>query len=78
MTEEEVGRNWEQILRTPRVVRDIEFPFSEDLIVDSAGSVDASLPVLAKVSALVEALRSGGATNWSISCSLSSLQLLGK
>ena len=37
-----------------------EYPLSEDLIVDSSGSVDVSLPVLAKVSALVEALRLGG------------------
>ena len=60
MREEEVERQREWILRAPRVVRDREHPFSEDLIVDSFGSVDVSLPVLAKVSALVEALRLGG------------------
>ena len=42
------------------MVRDREYPFSEDLIVDSSGSVDVSVPVLAKVSALVEEVRLGG------------------
>ena len=60
MREEEVERQREQILRAPQVVRDNEYPFSEDLFVDSSGSVDVSLPVLPKVSALVEALRLGG------------------
>ena len=53
MREEEVERQRERILRAPQVVSDREYPFSEDLIVDSSGSVDVSLPVLAKVSALV-------------------------
>ena len=60
MREEEVERQRERILRAPPVVRDREYPFSEDLIVDISGSVDVSLPVLAKVSALVEALHLGG------------------
>ena len=42
------------------MVRDREYPFSEDLISDSSGTVDASLPVLGKVSSLVEVLRLGG------------------
>ena len=60
MREEEVERQRERILRAPEVVKDREYPFSEDLIVDSSGSVDVSLPVLAKVSALVKALPLGG------------------
>ena len=60
MRDEEVARQRDRILRGPLVVRDREYPFSEDLVVDSSGSVDASLPVLAKVSSLVEALRLGG------------------
>ena len=55
--EDEVERQRERILRALQVVRDIENPFSGDLIVDSSSSVDVRLPVLAKVSALVEALR---------------------
>ena len=47
-------------LREPLVARDREFVFSEDIIVDNSGTVDVSLPVLAKVSALVEALHLGG------------------
>ena len=58
--EEEVERQREWILRAPQVARDRDYLFSEDLVVDSSGSVDVSLPVLAKVSALVEALRLGG------------------
>ena len=60
MREEEVERQRERILRAPQVVRDREYPFAEDLIVDSSGEVNASLPVLAKDSALVESLRLGG------------------
>ena len=70
MRDEEVARQRHGILRGPQVVRDREYPFPEDLIVDSSGTVDASLPVLAKFSSLVEALRlgGGGAMNWCISC----------
>ena len=50
--EKKVEWQRERILRAPQVVRDREYPFSEDVIVDSSGSVDASLPVLAKDSAL--------------------------
>ena len=60
MRDEQVPRQRDRILRAPQVVRDREYPFAEDLIVDSSGTVDASLPVLAKVSSLVEALRLGG------------------
>ena len=60
MQEEEVERQREMILRAPQVVRDRDYLFPQDLIVDSSGSVDVSLPVLAKVSALVEVLRLGG------------------
>ena len=60
MQEEEVDRQRERILRAPQVVREREYPFSENLVEDSSGSVDVSLPVLAKFSALVEALRLGG------------------
>ena len=69
MRDEEVARQRERILRGPQqVLRDREYPFAEDLIVDSSGTVDASLPVLAKVSSLVEVLHLGGAMNWCISC----------
>ena len=59
MRREEVERQRERALRAPQVVREREYPFSEELIVDSSGSVDVSFPVLAKVSALIEALRFG-------------------
>ena len=60
MRDEEVARQRGHILRGPQVARDGEYPFAEDLIADSSGTVDASLPVLAKVSSLVEVLRLGG------------------
>ena len=47
-------------MRAPQVVKDREYPFSEDLIVDGSGAVDVSLLVLAKVSALIGALSLGG------------------
>ena len=42
------------------VVRDREYPFSEDAIVDETGAVDPNLGVMAKVSCLMEVLRLGG------------------
>ena len=42
------------------VVRDREHPFAEDLITDEADVIDPQLPVLAKVSCLVDAMKMGG------------------
>ena len=50
----------EHILRGPLVVRDREYPFAEDLIIDESGAPDATLTVVAKVSSLIETLRLGG------------------
>ena len=50
----------EKIWKGPLVVRDREHPFAEDLITDEAGVVDAQLPVLTKVSCLVDALKMVG------------------
>ena len=60
LTENELERRRESILRDPLVIRDREYPFAEDLIVDDSGAPDAKLPVPAKVSSLVEVLRLGG------------------
>ena len=43
-----------------RVGNDREHPFLKDIITEGAGTVDVSLQVIAKVSALLEALRLGG------------------
>ena len=56
----EVERQRERFLRAPQLVRGRKYHFSVDLIVDSSGSVDVSLPVLAQASALAEVLRLGG------------------
>ena len=58
--DEEVERQREWILRALQVLRDREHPFSEDLIVDSSGSVDMSFSVFAMFYAFVEALPLGG------------------
>ena len=42
------------------VVRDCEHPFAEDLISDEAGVIDPQLPVLTKLSCLVDGLKMGG------------------
>ena len=60
LSESELERPRESILRGLLVIRDQEYLFAEDLIVDDSGAPDATLPVLAKVSSLVEVLRLDG------------------
>ena len=60
MSSAEAERQRERIMRAPLVVRDREYPFSEDVIVDETGAVDPNLGVKAKVSPLIEVLRLGG------------------
>ena len=50
----------ERLMRAPLVVRDREYPFLEDIIVDETGAVDPNLRVMAKASSLIEVLRLGG------------------
>ena len=59
ISESELERRKEHNLRSPLVVRNREYPFAEDLIVDESGALDATLPVVAKVSSLIEVLRLG-------------------
>ena len=60
MSPAEVERQREKVMGDPLVVRDREYPFSEDVIVDETGAVDPNLGVMAKVSSLIEVLRVGG------------------
>ena len=60
LSEDELECQREKIRRGPLVVRDREHPFAEDLITNEAGVVDPQLPVLTKVSCLVDALKMGG------------------
>ena len=60
LSESELERQRERILRGLLVIRDREYPSAKDLIVDESGAPDAMLPVLAKVSSLIEVLRLGG------------------
>ena len=60
MSPAEVERQREKIMRAPLVVRDRDYPFSEDVIVAETGAVDTNLGVMAKLSSLIEMLRLGG------------------
>ena len=60
MNPAEIERQREKILRAPLAVRDREYPFSEDVIVDETGAVDPNLGLMTKVSSLIEVLRLGG------------------
>ena len=59
LSESELERRKQYILRGPLVIRDREYPFAEDLILDDSGAPDATLPVLAKVLLLIEVFRLG-------------------
>ena len=56
LSEDDLERQRENIRKGTLVVRDRKRPFAEDLITDEAGVVDPQLPVLTKVSCLVDAL----------------------
>ena len=56
LTEDELERQRDKILRAPLVVRDREYSFPEDLIPDASRNTDPQLPVLAKISSLVDVL----------------------
>ena len=60
MSPEEVERQRERIMRAPLVVKDREYPFSQDVIVDETGAVDPNPGVMTKLSSLLEVLRLGG------------------
>ena len=60
LTEDELERQREKIQKGPLVIRDREHPFAEDLISDEAGVIDLQLPVLTKVSCLVDGLKMRG------------------
>ena len=55
----EVERQREKIMGAPLVVRDREYPFSENFIVDETGAVGPNLWVMPKISSLNEVLRLG-------------------
>ena len=62
LTEDELERPRDKLLRAPLVVLDREYPFREDLIPEASGNADPQLPVLAKVSSLVDVLQLGGSS----------------
>ena len=60
LNEDELERQRETIQKGSLVVRDHEHAFAEDLITDEAGVIEPQLPVLVKVSCLVDAMKIGG------------------
>ena len=76
LIESELERRKEHILRGPLVVRDREYPFAEDLIVDESGAANATLSVVAKVSSLIEICDWVVRTSWWTTCGRSSRWLL--
>ena len=65
MSSAELERQREKIMRAPLlfaplVVRDREYLFSEDVIVDETGALDPNLGTMAKVSSPIEVLGLGG------------------
>ena len=60
LSENELERQRERIREGLFVIRDLEHPFAEHLIIDEAGVLDPQLPILTKVSCLVDALKMGG------------------
>ena len=60
LSESELERRRKRILRGPLVVRDRTYPFAVDLFVDESEAPYETLPVVAKVSSLIEILRLGG------------------
>ena len=60
MIDEKVERKTDRILISPMLVRDGEYSFSQDIVVDSTGRVEISLPILGKLSSLLKSLRLGG------------------
>ena len=60
LSDNELERQRENVQKGPLVVRDREHPFGDDLISDEAGVIDPQLPVLTKVSCLVDGLKMGG------------------
>ena len=56
MSPAEVERQREEMMRAPMVVRDREYPFSQDVIVNETGAADPNFGVMAKVSFLIEVL----------------------
>ena len=46
-------------MRSPLVVRDSEYPFTDDVFVDKTAAAEPNLGVMAKVSSLIEVLRLG-------------------
>ena len=58
---EELERQRGKLMESILVVCDCEHPFAEDLTADGSGVVDTKMPVLTKVSWLVDPLKRGGA-----------------
>ena len=75
MSPAEVERQRERIMGAPLVVRDREYPFCEDIIVDETGAVDPNLGVMAKFPPSLKCCVCVEAMSWSTVSGRSSLCL---
>ena len=60
LSESDLALVQDEILKAPLHQLGQEFPFPEDLIPDSEGRVNTKMPLLAKVSSLIDVLKLGG------------------
>ena len=60
LSEGELEGQYDKIQRAPTVVRDRDSPFNEGLIPNASGYIDPQLPMLNKVSSLVDVLHHSG------------------
>ena len=60
MSPAELERKREKIMRATLVMRDRDYSFSEDVIVNESGAVDTNLGIMAKVPSFIEVLRLRG------------------
>ena len=60
LSESDLALVRDEILKAPLHQLGQEFPFPEDLILDSEGRVNTKMPLLAKVSSLIDVLKLGG------------------
>ena len=60
MIDEKVEGQTDRILISPMLVRDGEYSFSQDIVVNSTGGVKVSLQILGKMSSLLKSLRLSG------------------
>ena len=68
LSESELERQRERILQDPLIIRDRQYLFTEDLIVDDFGTRHATLPVLARCGRWLKSCNWAAPTSWFTNC----------